>query len=73
MTTPKDPVELLKAREQEQQDKARAEGRRPLSAVKRRMIESSVKIAATLPDEVLFQHTVRYTATNPARFERLWR
>jgi len=67
MTTPKDPVEMLKAREQEQQDKARAEGRRPLSAVKRRMIESSVKIDATLPDEVVFQHSVFCQTVLPYR------
>ena len=23
--------------------------------------------------EIIIQHTVRYTATNPARFEKLWR
>ena len=58
MTIPKDPLEILKACNQEQQEKARAEGRRTLSPVKRRMIASSVKIGATLPDEVLFQHSV---------------
>jgi hypothetical protein len=67
MTTPKDPVELLKAREQEQQDKARAEGRRPLSAVKRRVIESSVKIRGELPDDVVYQHSVFCQTVLPYR------
>ncbi len=67
MTTPEDPVMMLKAREQEQRDKARAEGRRPLSAVKHRMIESSVRIAATLPDDVVFQHAVFCQTVLPYR------
>jgi hypothetical protein len=44
--------------------KARA---RALSPVKRRMIESSVKIGATLPDEVVFQHSVFCQTVLPYR------
>lgn len=76
MTIPKDPLEILKACNQEQQEKARAEGRRTLSPVKRRMIASSVKIGATLPDEVLFQHSVFCQTVlpyrNPGPDVRIW-
>ncbi|MFO1429953.1 MAG: hypothetical protein U1F76_07425 [Candidatus Competibacteraceae bacterium] len=67
MSTLEDALEKLKAREQQAREKARAEGRHPLSAVKRRMIESSVKIAATLPDEILFQHSVFCQTVLPYR------
>lgn len=66
MTT-EDPVEMLKAREKAQRQKARAEGRRPLSAVKRRQLESSVKISATMAEEILFQHTVFCQTVLPYR------
>ena len=58
MSTLEDALKKLKAREQQAREKARAEGRRPLSAVKRRLIDSSVKVAATLPDDLLVQHSV---------------
>ena len=67
MSTFEEALEKLKAREQQAREKARAEGRRPLSAVKRRMIESSVKIAAALPDEILFQHSVFCQTVLPYR------
>jgi hypothetical protein len=44
--------------------KARA---RALSPVKRRLIESSVKIGATLPDEIVFQHSVFCQTVLPYR------
>src|SRR5512143_303857 len=67
MSTFEESLEKLKAREQQAREKVRAEGRRPLSAVKRRMIESSVKIAAALPDEILFQHSVFCQTVLPYR------
>src|SRR5512143_1832279 len=67
MSTFEESLEKLKAREQQAREKAHAEGRRPLSAVKRRMIESSVKVAATLPDEILFQHSVSCQTVLPYR------
>jgi hypothetical protein len=60
-------LEKLKALEKQAREKAHAEGRRPLSAVKRRMIESSVKIAAALPDDLLFQHSVFCQTVLPYR------
>jgi hypothetical protein len=67
MDTPDQPTDTLEAREKEQREKAKREGRPTLSVVKRRMIESSVKIAATLPDEILFQHTVFCQTVLPFR------
>ena len=58
MTTLDETLEKLKARAETEREKAKQEGRPTLSVVKRRMVESSVKIAATLPDDILFQHTV---------------
>lgn len=67
MDTPDHPTDTLEAHAKEQQDKAKREGRPTLSVVKRRMIESSVKIAATLPDDILFQHTVFCQTVLPFR------
>lgn len=67
MSTFEDALKKLKAREQQAREQARAEGRRPLSTVKRRTIESSVKISATTPDEILFQHTVFCQTVLPYR------
>ncbi|HYQ92253.1 MAG TPA: replication protein RepA [Candidatus Competibacteraceae bacterium] len=67
MSTLEDALKKLKAREQQAREQARAEGRRPLSAVKRRMIDSSVKIAAILPDDLLFQHSVFCQTVLPYR------
>ncbi|HYQ92656.1 MAG TPA: replication protein RepA [Candidatus Competibacteraceae bacterium] len=67
MSTLEDALKKLKAREQQVREKARAEGRRPLSAVKRRLIDSSVKVAATLPEEILFQHSVFCQTVLPYR------
>jgi hypothetical protein len=67
MSTFEEALEKLKAREQQAREQARAEGRRPLSTVKRRLIESSIKISATTPDEILFQHTVFCQTVLPYR------
>lgn len=67
MSTLEDALEKLKARAEEQREKAKQEGRPMLSVVKRRMIESSVKINATLPDDILFQHTVFCQTVLPFR------
>ena len=60
-------LKKLEARAEEQREKAKQEGRPTLSVVKRRMVESSVKIAATLPDDILFQHTVFCQTVLPFR------
>lgn len=67
MGTLEDALEKLEARAEEQREKAKQEGRPVLSVVKRRMIESSVKINATLPDDILFQHTVFCQTVLPFR------
>ncbi|RUQ34289.1 MAG: plasmid encoded RepA protein [Candidatus Competibacteraceae bacterium] len=67
MSTLEETLKNLEARAEEQREKAKQEGRPTLSVIKRRMIESSVKIAATLPDDILFQHTVFCQTVLPFR------
>ena len=67
METPESPLETLKRLQQQQAEKANADGRATVTPIKKRMIESSVEIAARLPDDILFQHTVFCQTVLPYR------
>lgn len=65
--TPESPLETLKRLQRQHAEKARAQGRATVTPIRKRMIESSVKIGATLPDDLLFQHTVFCQTVLPYR------
>jgi hypothetical protein len=51
----------------QQAEKARAEGRATVTPIEKRPIAGSVQIAAQLPDDILFQHTVFCQTVLPYR------
>lgn len=65
--TPESPSETLKRLQRQHAEKARAQGRATVTPIKKRLIESSVKIGARLPDDLLFQHTVFCQTVLPYR------
>jgi hypothetical protein len=67
METPESPLEMLQRRQRQHAEKARAEGRATVTPINKRLIESSVKIGAKLPDDILFQHTVFCQTVLPYR------
>lgn len=67
METPESPLETLKRLQRQQAERARADGRATITPIKKRLIESSVKISAKLPDDILFQHTVFCQTVLPYR------
>ena len=67
METPESPLEMLQRLQRRHAEKARAEGRATVTPIKKRLIASSVQIAAQLPDDILFQHTVFCQTVLPYR------
>jgi len=67
METPESPLEMLQRLQRQHAEKARAEGRATVTPIKKRLIESGVQIAARLPDDILFQHTVFCQTVLPYR------
>ncbi|MCK7577105.1 MAG: hypothetical protein MZV65_15575 [Chromatiales bacterium] len=67
METPESPLEMLQRLQRQHAEKARAEGRATVTPINKRLIESSVQIAARLPDDLLFQHTVFCQTVLPYR------
>jgi hypothetical protein len=65
--TPESPLEMLQRLQRQHAEKARAEGRATVTPIKKRLIASSVQIAAQLPDDILFQHTVFCQTVLPYR------
>lgn len=65
--TPESPLETLQRLQRQHAEKARAEGRATVTPINQRLIASSVQIAARLPDDILFQHTVFCQTVLPYR------
>ena len=65
--TPESPLEMLQRLQRQHAEKARAAGRATVTPIKKRLIASSVQIAARLPDDLLFQHTVFCQTVLPYR------
>jgi len=65
--TPESPLETLQRLQRQHAEKARAKGRATVTPIKKRLIESGGQIAARLPDDILFQHTVFCQTVLPYR------